>query len=79
MMALDCLSRSDLIAALPRRLVRRHAARFGLAFVDLPFKRKSDSIEAVTTKASMKDAGIAWLIETAVALSAADRQSIRPA
>jgi DNA-binding transcriptional LysR family regulator len=77
MMALDCLSRSDLIAALPRRLVRQHAARFGLAFVDLPFKRKSDSIEAVATKAAMKDAGIAWLMETTVALSAADRQSIR--
>ena len=79
MMALACLSSSDLIAALPRRLVRRHAAQFGLAFVDLPFKRKSDSIEAIATKAAMRDAGIAWLIETTVALFAPDRQSTHSA
>src|SRR6188474_3241933 len=44
MMALAYISNSDLIAALPRRLVQRHAAQFGLGFVDLPFKRKPDSI-----------------------------------
>src|SRR5262245_11692416 len=45
MAALAYLSSSDLIAALPRRLVQQNAARFGLTFVDLPFKRKSDSIQ----------------------------------
>jgi DNA-binding transcriptional LysR family regulator len=79
MMALAHLSSSDLIAALPRRLVLRHAAQFGLVFVDLPFKRKSDSIEAIATKAAMRDAGIAWLMQTTVALFAPDRQSTRSA
>jgi DNA-binding transcriptional LysR family regulator len=79
MMALAYLSSSDLIAALPRRLVQRHAAQFGLVLVDLPFKRKSDSIEAIATKAAMRDAGIAWLIETTVALFAPERRSARSA
>jgi DNA-binding transcriptional LysR family regulator len=79
MMALAHLSSSDLIAALPRRLARRHATQFGLVFVDLPFKRKPDSIEAIATKAAMRDAGIAWLMETTVALFAPDRRSTRSA
>ena len=52
MMALPHLS-SDLIAALPRRLVERHAGRFALAVVELPLKRKSDLIQAVATKAAI--------------------------
>ncbi len=66
MAALAYLSSSDLIAAMPRRLVQQQAARFGLTFVDLPFKRKSDSIQAVTTKAALRDAGVAWLVQTLV-------------
>ena len=62
MMALAHLSSSDLIAALPRRLVDDHAARFGLAVGELPFKRKPDPIQAVATKAAMMDDGIAWLM-----------------
>jgi len=73
MMALAYISNSDLIAALPRRLVQRHAAQFGLGFVDLPFKRKPDSIEAIATKSALKDTGVAWLMETAVAVFASDR------
>jgi DNA-binding transcriptional LysR family regulator len=75
MMAIACVSNSDLVAALPRRLVKRHAARFGLAFVDLPFKHKPDSIEAVVIKAALKDAGIAWLVETTVAMFASEGRS----
>jgi DNA-binding transcriptional LysR family regulator len=66
MMALAHLSSSDVIAALPRRLVERHAARFALAVVELPLKRKADLIQAVATKAAIMDAGIAWLMELIV-------------
>lgn len=66
MMALAHLASSDLIATLPRRLVDRHAARFGLVSVELPFKRKPDPIQAVATKAAMMDAGIAWLMDIIV-------------
>lgn len=60
------LSGSDLIAALPRRLVEQHAGRFGLVFAELPFTRKADTIRAIATKAAMRDAGIAWLMQVVV-------------
>jgi DNA-binding transcriptional LysR family regulator len=66
MMALTHLSSSDMIAALPRRLVERYAASFALALVELPLKRTSDVIQAVATKAAMMDAGVAWLMELVV-------------
>jgi DNA-binding transcriptional LysR family regulator len=66
MMALAQLAGSDLIATLPRRLVERHAAGFGLAFAELPLRRKPDPIQAVATRAAMMDAGVAWLMETIV-------------
>nr|WP_027574586.1 LysR family transcriptional regulator [Bradyrhizobium sp. WSM1743] len=74
MMALVQLSGSDLIAALPRRLVEHHAGRFGLVFVELPFARKPDTIRAIATKAAMKDAGIAWLMQVVVGSIGADRR-----
>jgi DNA-binding transcriptional LysR family regulator len=70
-MALEYVAHSDLLAALPRRFARRHAARFGLALAELPFKRKADSIQVVTTRAAMLDAGVAWLVGTLVRLFAA--------
>ena len=79
MMALAQLSGSDLIAALPRRLVERHAARFGLVFVEPPFKRKPDPIQAVATKAAMMDAGIAWLMTAIVSSVASGQRSDRSA
>jgi len=74
LLALAHLSNSDLIAALPRRLVEREAARFGLAFVELPLTRKPDPVQAVATKAAMMDTGIAWLMELIVSV-AANRRS----
>jgi DNA-binding transcriptional LysR family regulator len=70
MMALAHLSGSDLIAALPRRLVASHAARFELTFVELPFKRKPDPIVAVATKAAMMDKGIAFVVDVLAASAA---------
>jgi DNA-binding transcriptional LysR family regulator len=67
-MALEYVASSDLLAALPRRLVSRHAARFGLTAVELPFERQADPIQAVTTKAAMSDAGVAWLVGILVSL-----------
>ncbi len=62
-MALTYLASSDLLAVLPRRLVRQHAALLGLIAVELPLRRKSDPIHAVATRAAMMDAGVAWLME----------------
>ncbi len=74
MMALVQLSGSELIAALPRRLVEQHAGRFGLVFVELPFARKPDTIRAIVTKAAMRDAGIAWLMQVVVGSIGAGRR-----
>ena len=79
MMALAHLSGSDLIAALPRRLVASQAARFGLVSAELPFKRKPDPIQAVATRAAMLDDGIAWLMDVLVGSVAAWRRSNRSA
>ncbi|MCK1361558.1 LysR family transcriptional regulator [Bradyrhizobium sp. 199] len=75
MMALSQLSNSDMIAALPRRLLDSYAARFGLAAVELPIERKSDVIQAVATKAAVMDAGVAWLTELVVEESGSERNS----
>src|SRR5262245_61551730 len=61
-MALAHLAGSDLLAVLPRRLVRQHASLLGLIEVELPFSRKADPIQAVVTKAALMDAGVAWLV-----------------
>jgi DNA-binding transcriptional LysR family regulator len=63
MMALSHLAESDLIAALPRQLVARYGARFGLVAAELPLRRRSDILRVVVTKAAMMDAGIAWLLQ----------------
>jgi DNA-binding transcriptional LysR family regulator len=64
MMALVQLSESDLIATLPRHLVKRHAARFKLVMHPVPFPWKPDPVRLVASQAAMADAGIAWLFET---------------
>ena len=71
MKALEHIAQSELLATLPRRLVQRQVIRFGLTAVELPFRRKADAIQAVTTKAAMRDAGVAWLVEPLVSLFAA--------
>jgi DNA-binding transcriptional LysR family regulator len=76
MTALVQLSNSDLVAALPRRLVAHYAGRFGLEFAELPFTRKSDTIQAIATRAAMKDDGIAWLMQNVVDSIAGDRHPV---
>jgi len=75
MMALIQLANSDMIASLPRRLVAQYAAQFALEAVELPLQRKSDVIQAVATKASMMDAGVAWLMRLLVEEAGPERLS----
>jgi DNA-binding transcriptional LysR family regulator len=72
MMALVHLANSDLLAVLPRRLVRQYATRFGLVSAELPLKREADPIQAVVTKAAIMDVGVAWLVEILSDLFASD-------
>lgn len=61
MQALAHIAKTDLIAALPRRLVATYADQFGLTSTELPIARKPDGIRAVATEAALMDAGVAWL------------------
>lgn len=64
MMALAQLAESDFIATLPRHLVERHAARFGLVMRPVPFPWTPDPVHVVASQAAMPDVGVAWLFET---------------
>jgi DNA-binding transcriptional LysR family regulator len=64
MMALVQLAESDLIATLPRHLVKRHAARFKLVMRPVPLPWTPDPVRLVASQAAMADAGTAWLFET---------------
>jgi DNA-binding transcriptional LysR family regulator len=71
MMALALVADSDLIAALPRRLVAMHAARFGVASTEAPLRLRRFKIRAIAPKVAMLDAGVAWLFGTLAAMSQA--------
>ena len=66
MFALAVVAETDMLAALPRRFVATHALRFGVVSTDAPLPLPSFQIRAVTTKAAVADAGVAWLLETLV-------------
>lgn len=61
MFALAVVAETDLICALPRRLVARHGERFGIVGRDPPLSLPRFRLHAVTPKAAMMDAGVAWL------------------
>lgn len=71
MMALALIAESDLVAALPRRLVALQGKRLGLSSVALPVKRAPDAIRVVVSKAGLQDAGVAWLFERIATLRVA--------
>ena len=64
MMALAQLSETDLIATLPQLLVARHAERFGLEALPVPFPWRPDPVRVVASKSAMADEGIGWMFET---------------
>jgi DNA-binding transcriptional LysR family regulator len=61
--ALTVLAGGDLVATLPRTLVRAHGARFGVAALEPPLPFGATRVRAVATRAAMTDAGVAWLME----------------
>jgi DNA-binding transcriptional LysR family regulator len=54
---------TDLIAAMPRRFVAMHAARFGVIAREVPLRLRKFSIRAAVPKAALMDAGLAWLFD----------------
>jgi DNA-binding transcriptional LysR family regulator len=60
--ALSVLADGDLVAALPRTLVRIHGARFGVVALEPPRRLAATRVRAVATRAAMRDDGVAWLM-----------------
>ncbi len=60
-MALALVADSDLVCALPRRFAAIHVRRFGLLALEAPLPLPRFRMCAVTSRAAMQDAGIAWL------------------
>lgn len=63
MLALGVVAETDLVAALPKSLVARHGARFGVVGTPPPppLSMRSFPIRAITPKVAMMDAGLEWL------------------
>lgn len=61
MLALAIVADSDILAAMPRTFVARHAARFRVAASEWPESLGADPIRAIVPKVALKDDGIAWL------------------
>jgi DNA-binding transcriptional LysR family regulator len=64
MMAMALIAETGLVGAMPRHLVARHGAQFGIVASEPPFPIRRDPIRAIATRAAMMDAGVAWLFET---------------
>ncbi|MCP4619206.1 MAG: LysR family transcriptional regulator [Bradyrhizobium sp.] len=60
---LAAVAETDLIAAMPRRFVAMHAARFGLVAREVPLRPRKFVIRAAATKVALMDAGLAWLFD----------------
>jgi DNA-binding transcriptional LysR family regulator len=79
---LAIVAETDLIAAMPRRFVAMHAARFGVVSREVPLRLRKYQLRAVATKAAMMDAGLAWLFgalrEAAAASEGAGGHAARP-
>ena len=60
---LAIVAESDLLAALPRSLVRAHGARFGVVAVEAPADFGRFRIHAVARDVAMMDLGVAWLMD----------------
>jgi DNA-binding transcriptional LysR family regulator len=71
--ALAVIAESDLIAALPRRFVHKHAAQYKVVMSEPPLPLPNTPLRAVTPKAAAMDAGLNWLLD--VLVRTADRVS----
>lgn len=63
MFALTVVADTDLIAALPRRFAEMYAGRHGVVLIDAPLQLANFRLNAVASKASLMDSGVAWLFD----------------
>ena len=62
--ALAMVAESDLVAALPRHFVAKHASRYKVVSFEPPMPLMSSPILAVAPQVAMRDGGLAWLLDS---------------
>jgi DNA-binding transcriptional LysR family regulator len=72
--ALAIVAESDLVAAMPRRFVARHAKRFEVVSSEPPAPFTSSPIRAIVPRVATTDGGLSWLLGM---LESAARASLR--
>jgi DNA-binding transcriptional LysR family regulator len=77
MWALSVLAETDLLGAVPRRLMERHADRAGIAAVEPPIPLRKDPVGVVVVKAAMSDPAIRWLLQQIVGCVAEEKAPMR--
>lgn len=65
--ALFLAAESDLVVSLPESFVLAYGERFGVVARPLPFEVAPRTVIAVTTRAALQDAGVAWLVDQVAA------------
>ncbi|HWK68823.1 LysR family transcriptional regulator [Pseudorhodoplanes sp.] len=78
MLALAVVAESDFIAALPRRFIAMHAARFGLVGLKPPLPLPGFSVNALAPKVAMMDAGLGWLFNLIASTAQPEPNAGRP-
>jgi DNA-binding transcriptional LysR family regulator len=63
MQALAIVAESDLVAALPRQFVAKHAKPYNLVVSEPPFPFLSAPLRVVAPQAALSDAGLVWLLD----------------
>jgi DNA-binding transcriptional LysR family regulator len=63
MMALPVIAESEMISALPERLVSAYADRFDIVAVTAPLALRRFDIRLIAPKVALMDAGLAWLFD----------------
>lgn len=66
MQALAVVAESDLVAALPRHFVAKHAGRYDVVSFEPPLPLMASPIVAVAPQVAMRDGGLAWLLNALV-------------
>ena len=74
---LATVAETDLIAAMPRRFVAMHAARFAVVSREVPLRLRAFSIQAAVPKVALMDAGLAWLFDV-ICGAVEDERGARP-
>lgn len=76
--ALSVVAETDLLCALPRRLVAMHANRFAIVARESPVPLPRFSINAVAPKAALADAGLAWVFGALAKVQQTPKKRLKP-